>query len=255
MRRPLLLGHQRGDGIDTSAKKHANSNERLAFYMDLVSHDMVNDNQAVLSYLELILATPGLDKRTAEYARKAISHVRSSTLRIDNVKTITSARNAKTAKLGAADLHAALKESVDELPQVFPSKTVKVVKTPETRTASVVGGGVVKELLLTVMASVVKLDPGTNVTLNVSVIEDPDYGKRGWTVTIEDPNIKLPPVVENSDIDTVHTKDSSLAAKVSGMLFAKMAAEALGGDFSIESGDTSGKGASFVLKLRRAGGT
>jgi len=91
--------------------------------------------------------------------------------------------------------------------------------------------------------------------LNVSVTEEPDYGKRGWTVTIEDPNVKLPTVVENSDIDTVHTKDRSLAAKVSGMLFAKMAAEALGGDFGIESGEARGKGASFVLKLRRAGST
>jgi len=152
---PLSLGHQRGDGIGTSAKKHQDGKERLAFYMDLVSHDMVNDNQAVLSYLELILATPGLDKKTADYARKAISHVRSSTLRIDNVRTIASARKARTAELGAANLYAALKESVDELPQVFPSKSVKVVKSPEMGTASVVGGGIVKELLLTVMASVV----------------------------------------------------------------------------------------------------
>lgn len=251
----MFLGHQRGDGIDTSAKKQGNGNERLAFYMDLVSHDMVNDNQAVLSYLELILATPGLDKRTVEYARKAISHVRSSTLRIDNVRTIASARKANTAKLGVADLWVALKESVDELPQVFPSKTIKVVKSPGSGTAPVVGGSIVKELLLTVMESVVKLDPGTNVTVNVSVLEDPDYGKQGWTVTIEDPNVKLPPVVENSDIDTVHTKDSSLASKVSGILFAKMAAGALGGDFNIESDDARGKGASFVLKLRRAGST
>ena len=180
--------------------------------MDLVSHDMLNDNQAILSYLELILATPGIDKKTAEYTRKAISHVRSSSLRIDNAKTIVGAGKWKEAELGPTDLWADLKEACDELLQVFPSKTIKVARPRDDFKALVVGEGIVKEILLTVMANAVKLDPESNVTLKVSVAEDTANGKRGWTVTIEDPNVKLPTVVEHTDIGAVHTKDSSLAS-------------------------------------------
>jgi len=223
--------------------------------MDLVSHDMLNDNQAVQSYLELILAIQGLDSRAADYARKAVSHVRSSTMRIENVKTIVTARKASAATLGRADLAEAVKEACDDLQHMFPSKAIKAKMSTLPEGATVTGGGLVKELLVTVMASVVKLDPEKDVQLRVEVAEEAGYGNRGWTVAIEDPHVKLPAMVKETDIDSVHTKDSSLASKVSGLLFAKMAADALGGDFDVQpSGDgDAARGAIFVLKLRRAG--
>ncbi len=223
--------------------------------MDLVSHDMLNDNQAVLSYLELILAIPGLDSKAADYARKAVSHVRSSTMRIENVKTIVTARKASVAALGSADLMVAIKESCEDLPRIFPSKIIRIESPTLSGKAMVVGGGLVRELLVTVMASIVKLDPEREARLKLKVAEDDAYGAHGWTVTIEDPNVKLPAMVKDTDMDLMHTKDSSLAAKVSGLLFAKMAAEALNGDFDIQQGGAgdASRGAVFVLKLRRAG--
>jgi len=222
--------------------------------MDLVSHDMLNDNQAILSYLELILATPGLDKRTLDYLRKAVTHVRSSSLRIQNVNTIVNARKANTTAVGSSDLWDAVEASSKELEVIFPSRKVTIRRAQRGAKAPVTGGNIVKELLVTIMESVVKLDPGTDVVLDLKVSEDPGYGKRGWTVTIEDPRVKLPAVVRDTDIDSVHTKDSSLAPRVSGLLFAKMAADALGGDFDIQPSSGAAKGASFVLKLRRAEG-
>ncbi len=242
-----------GDGICTIPKETTSGNERLAFYMDLVSHDMLNDNQAVLSYLELILEIPGLDEKARAYAKKALSYVRSSTMRIDNVKTVVGARKATAASRGTADLSAVIEECARELPTVFPSKTVKVMRPEKDGKAMVAGGGVIKELLLTVMAGAVKMDPGTDVTLNVSLAEDPGYGKHGWIVTIEDPEVRLPAVVKDANIDAVHTKDKSLASNVSGILFAKLTAEALGGDFGIEPSADKPKGVAFVLKLKGAG--
>jgi len=223
--------------------------------MDVVSHDMLNDNQAVLSYLELILATPNLDRKAADYARKAVSHVRSSTMRIENVRTIVRAGKASKATLESADLMAAIKESCEDVLRAFPSKRIEIGKPALSGKAMVIGGVLVKELLITVMSSIVKLDPDSEATLNLTVAEDAGYRNRGWTVTIEDPNVKLPAVVKDTDIDSVHTKDSSVAAKVSGLLFAKIAADALGGDFDVQSGGTGGAGigALFVLRLRRAG--
>jgi|GEM_PF-1258037 len=226
----------------------------MVFYMDLVQHDMLNDNQAVLSYLELILATPGVPSKAADYARKAVSHVRSSALRMGNVSTITNAMKSSAASRGTTDLAETLRESSTELSSIFPGRNIRVSWPQQTGEASVVGGSLVKELVFTVMENIVRLDPGNDITLNVLLSEDLGYGNRGWTVTIEDPRVNLPAVVTDADIDEVHTKDRSLAVKVSGILFAKMATEALGGDFSVEPGSRgSGRGAVFTLRLRRAG--
>ena len=37
--------------------------EEVGVLMDLLSHDMLNNNQAALSYLELIHSSPGADPR------------------------------------------------------------------------------------------------------------------------------------------------------------------------------------------------
>jgi len=221
--------------------------------MDLVSHDMLNDNQAVLSYLELILAMPGLDKKAAEYAKKAISHVRSSTMHIENVKTIVTPRRATAAQPETTDLLASIKGASDELGRHFPNKKIKVNFPHQPGKALVAGGGLIKKLLETVMSSVVKLDLEAEVALNVSVSEEMSYGNRCWNVKIEDPNVKVPAVVTGADIDSVHTQDSSRVVKMSGLLFAKMAAEGLGGAFEVESDGGPDKGAVFVVRLRRAG--
>ncbi len=219
--------------------------------MDLVSHDLLNDDQAVLSYLELILATPGLDKRTVSYAKKAVSHLRSSAMRLDNVKTIFN--QMKTSKpLGMTDLRAALSESADELPAVFPDKSVRVSKPSIVGRTAVDGGTLVKQLLLTVMSSVVKLDPGADVSLDVEVSGGMERGKRGWTVTVKDCGVILPESVKSSDFDKVHTKSSSLVTQISGFLFAKMAAEAIGGDFRIERDPGNDEGAAFTIRFAEA---
>lgn len=237
-----------------SVKKQGNGAKRLRFYMDLVSHDMLNDNQAVMSYLELILAMPSLDKKASDYARKAVAHIRSSTMRVENVKNIVAIAEGPFEP-GPADLTEAIETSSEELGRMFPGRKISVDKAPFAGRPMVAGGAMVKEVLLTVMASVVKLDQGSQVDLRVKVEEESGYGNRGWTVSIEDPNVKLPAMVKDTDIDSLHTKDSSLASKTSGFLFSKMAAEALGGDFDVipRGSGPAGKGAVFELRLRRAG--
>ena len=59
--------------------------DQFAFYMDLVGHDILNSNQAALGYIELMLANPGCDSALRAYAEKAFSHVRRSTMLVENV--------------------------------------------------------------------------------------------------------------------------------------------------------------------------
>ena len=76
--------------------------DRLAFYMDILGHDVLNNNQAVMSYLELIIATPGIDRKVKEFAEKAVSHVRTSTILVDNVKRLVASRALDPEKLKPA---------------------------------------------------------------------------------------------------------------------------------------------------------
>ncbi|MBN1678045.1 MAG: hypothetical protein JW880_05850 [Candidatus Thermoplasmatota archaeon] len=229
-------------------------NDHLAFYMDLVGHDILNNNQAVLGYLELILANPSSDKTVKNYAEKAFSHVRTSTLLVENEKRLMATMMLDKESLRPADIRAKLERSQGELSRFFPDKRVRVRLEQIPKDARALGNSAAEELIMNAMVSAVRLDPKEEVELRVNVAEAVFRGRPCWTVTIEEPNALLPPSLKGRDIKSVYLLDSSVAVKLSGLLFSKMIAEALGGDFdAYELPDAKDHvGAGFTITLRRA---
>lgn len=229
-------------------------NDHLAFYMDLVGHDILNNNQAVLGYLELILANPSSDRTVRNYAEKAFSHVRTSTLLVENEKRLMATMMLDRESLRPTDIRAKLERSQTELARFFPDKRIRVRLEQIPKDARALGNSAAEELIVNAMVSAVRLDPGEDVELRVSVAQSVFRGSACWTVTIEEPNALLPPSLKGRDIKSVYLLDSSVAVKLSGLLFSKMIAETLGGDFDAYElpGAKDHVGAGFTITLRRA---
>ena len=238
----------------TAAKKKESKEGDFSFYMDLVGHDVLNNNQAVLGYLELILANPGTDKTVRKYAERAYSHVRTSTLLVENVKRLLAVRSLGEEDLTPLDLTGSLERARKELSRFFPDKKVKVSINRMPKEAKVLGNSAAEELIMSAMVSAVRLDPRGQVELTASVVPVEFKGAQCWAITVEDAGAELPPSVKNKDIKSVYLMDSSVAVKLSGLLFTKMVVEMLGGDFDVYElpGRKDKPGAGFTLTLRRA---
>lgn len=239
----------------SSKKARHTKDDQFAFYMDLLSHDILNNNQAVLGYLELVLASPNADKTVRKYAEKAFSHVRTSTILVENVKRLMATRVADPESLRPLDLRKTLDRSEKELARFFPDKsiTVKLTRVPEK--VLVVGNSAAEDLVMNMLVNAVRLDPGEAVELTVKVVETEFRGRDCWKMTVEDKAANLPPSLKDKDIKNVYLMDSSVAVKLSGLLFAKMISEMLGGDFDAYElpGNGAQLGAGFSMILRRAG--
>jgi hypothetical protein len=224
--------------------------------MDLLGHDILNNNQAVLGYLELILANPACDKTLRGYAEKAFSHVRTSTHLVENGRRILVMRMRDRSALKPLQISTVLERSEKELSRFFPDKTISVRLGQVPKDARVLGDSDAAELITNAMVCAVRLDPGETVELRVKVGRSEFRGRDCWTVTVEDKNAALPPSLKGKDIKSVYVLDSSVAVKLSGLLFSKMIAETLGGDFdAYELPDAKdGVGAGFTITLRRADG-
>ncbi len=236
--------------------KHG-KDDQFAFYMDLLGHDILNNNQAVLGYLELVLASPNTDKTVRKYAEKAFSHVRTSTMLVENVKRLMATRMADAESLRPLDIRKTLEMSERELSRFFPDKriTVKLTQVPER--IVVMGNSAAEDLAMNVLVSAVRLDPSESVVLNVKVTGTEFRGRDCWKMTVEDKSAVLPPSLKDKDIKNVYLMDSSVAVKLSGLLFSKMISEMLGGDFDAYElpGNGDRPGAGFSIVLRRAGRT
>ncbi len=221
-----------------------------ATFMDMLSHDIVNDHQAVLTYLELVLAERQLDPKLRAYAQKAVSHVRAATIAVENAKRLGQISAMGIPHLRNYDLtEAAVKASAD-VETIFPSRSIKVKLVHGPDQAMVVGDDAVEDLILTLLVNAVRLDPVEDVELEMRLRETKSKGRDFWTIEVEDKNAKLPSDVKLNDIEDLISKDSSVNVKMSGIMFAKIVAKALGGDF--EAGHLKPTGATFRVCLRKA---
>ena len=237
----------------TSKEKSPKKGTQFEFYMDLLGHDILNSNQAVLSYLELILASPSADKKTKSFAEKAMIHVRTSTILIENVKRLIGTRNIDFHELTPVDLVKAVEKAEVELARFYPGKTISLAHASKVRSAIVYGDNIATDLILNVLVTAVGLNPGTDIRMTLAITEDKMRGDPVWVVRIEDRNAQLPPFLDGEGVAATYNQDISLAVKTTGMLSAKMIAGNLGGDFEAHpmSHEPKKTGAIFTIALRK----
>ncbi len=238
----------------TSKEKAVKRGGQFEFFMDLISHDILNSHQAVLSYLELIIADPGVDKKNRVLAEKAIGHIRGSTLLIENVKKIMGSRGLDCKATKPVDLAKKMERAQLDLQRFYPGKRVKIDHKPLPRGAMVYGGNYVDDLVLNVLVSAVRLNQGDDIHLHMAIEEGVFAGEPAWIIRVEDPDSQLPPFLNGQGVAATYAQDSSRAVKSSGLLSAKMLASNLGGDFDAHSitHEPKKKGAMFIFTLRRA---
>jgi len=221
--------------------------------MDLLSHDIQNNNQAILSYLELIMSTPGTDSRTRRYAEKAASQLRTGAVLLENVRKTVDAIKASGRTMFSVDAISALAEAEAKLITLFPDRQISVNTVKFTEDPIVLGSEITRDLLLNVLVNVVQLDPGEKVSVTIRLENAERLGQSYLRIRIEDRAMMLPPVLKGDLSETASTLDPSKTVKLAGLMFASLMTETLGGRFEADesvNGDSSA-GSAIQIYLRR----
>ena len=237
------------------SKTPKNRDEKFAYYMDLMSHDVLNNNQAVLGYLELILASGGVDKKTRKYAEKAVSHIRTSTILVDNVKRLMTTRRMDLSELKPTNLVVAMNSAEREVVRMFPDRNITVKLPSGIPEMGVIGDGAASDLVLNMLVSIVRLDPRETISLELKASEVDIRGKKCWEITLEDSTAQMPELTKDKPIEAAYEEDSSIAVKMVGILYCKMMAGLLGGGFEVRElhPKAAMKGVAFVATVLKAG--
>lgn len=238
----------------SETRQNQGVDRQSALFMDLLAHDVLNNNQAVMSYLELVLANPDLDAKARGYAEKAISHVKTSTILVEHAKNLMAARSADPNSYRPTDLMRSVMLAIKELPKFFPEKRVKARVVQGPNDAYVIGGALADDLVLNAFIDIARTDPGDPVAIDVRIVKSEHGGKVCWGLVLTDPSAVLLPGMRSEDFPTLLTQDSSKMVKMAGLLFSMIAAHLLGGEFSVKSlASGSGQGGEFALTLVKAG--
>ena len=228
--------------------------EKLRFCMDLLSHDIQNNNQAILSYLELIMSTPGTDSRTRRYAEKAASQLRTGAVLLENVRKTVDAIKASGRTMFSVDAISALAEAEAKLITLFPDRQISVNTVKFTEDPIVLGSEITRDLLLNVLVNVVQLDSGEKVSVTIRLENAERLGQSYLRIRIEDRAMMLPPILKGDLSETASTLDPSKTVKLAGLMFASLMTETLGGRLEADEsvkGDSSA-GSAIQIYLRRS---
>ena len=202
--------------------------EEVGVLMDLLSHDILNNNQATLSYLELIHSSPVADQRIKEFAEKATSQVRTSSVLLDGIRRLVSSSMGTpvpTAPVNLADMLALVSHDVSGM---FPHKQISIDTDRLAPNAEVQGGQYVHDLFSHLLMNLVQLDPEDHPMIEVSSVQLKHNGLDFWRVELASRTAALPQGVDNDLFSDAEPIDVSKMSRVSGVVFASRIARVMG---------------------------
>ena len=243
---------------DITARKRAEdaleeAKTRAELYLDLMSHDINNMNQAGIGFLELLLDSPRLDRQERTMLHKAIDSLEGSTRIIRNVRKLQVARSGemRSHKVDVGQV-------LDEVKSHYAGARGEVLVDYDRLVGCEV---MANELLFDVFSNLVgnaikhsaeKGRPAVKVRAGRSA----EGGKVYCRITVEDDGPGVPDEMKDKIFDRLRRGETKAGGKGLGLYLVKYLVESYGGKVWVEdrvSGDHT-RGARFVVLIRAAPG-
>lgn len=199
--------------------------------MDLVSHDVLNINQAVLSAIELITESSRADEGAKRRVMKVESQIRISTQIFESMKLLCVMRKTGRTPSEPADLNKAARNAVSDTLTMFKDRQLGIELDESSEEAVVRGGVIARELLVNAMMGLLQLDNSERASITVGVNRADSEEGVSWIVSVKDENVSLPPSLSVEAIAAVPEDTRTKMVRLAGLILARMMAEKLGGVF------------------------
>lgn len=229
--------------------------EEVVAFMNILSHDLLNTNQAVLGYLDLIKASAYEPKKVMDYSDKALSNLRKCALMMDTVgKMLVTGRPEPPRPIGPVDLGSLLERAGSELAAIFPERPVHV-DTSRAKIRPVADERLLRMVVLNVLLDLVRMDTAGGVEIDVAATRTTKGGDKAFRMSFTRRGVRMPSFLKRGLAEALRAEDVSKTVKVTGMLFAMMVARRLGGDLQIQETRGAGnrQGVACTLTVREVG--
>ncbi len=220
--------------------------------MDLLGHDIQNSNQAVLSYLELIISSPAADEKTKKYAVRAASQMRASSILVDNMKSLMSIGDIHESNLPDVDLKQVIEQSTSKLQGLFLDRRIRIDYSGVAAGTAVPVGAYANELFDSLLMNIVHLSKNEEISIRIDSQKDVIEDTPSWRICIITSDMNMPTMIVHDLANISSSDDLSKIVRISGIYFAGTMAKALGGKLEMITSE-DGSGCTFTLMLRIGG--
>jgi len=229
-------------------KRYRDEFERAEFYNDLMSHDVRNYNQGIMSNLELMNQSRELSEDTKQFSRNALVQVIESSKLITNLQILSDLKHTETS-IHDMDVIPFITEAIDYTMTSFPDKKM-IVHFPEENSSIIVkGNSLLLEVFNNIMSNAMKFDRNQEVHVEIIISEEDKLHKFEFKDIGPGINDNIKSRIFDRNVRVIEeTWGTGL-----GLTLVKRIVESLNGDVWVEDrikGGTS-KGSNFILLLPR----
>ena len=223
--------------------------------MNVLGHDLLNTNQAVLGYLDLIKASAYEPKKVRDYSDKALSSLRKCALMMDSVgKMLVTGRAEPPRPVGPVDLKSLLDKAGSELAAIFPERPIRV-DASAAKIRPVADERLLRTVILNVLVDLVRMDTAGGVEIDVTATRTTKGGDKAFRMLFTRRGARMPSFLKQGLTEALRAEDISKTVKTTGMLFAMLVARRLGGDLQVQEAKGAGhrQGVACTLSIREVG--
>jgi|GEM_PF-2138424 len=238
----------RDQGISAD-QKYPDTRE-YGHYLDVMAHDLLNFNQAVLGYLELALGAEPLNDDAQHYIHSAIEQIRNSSQLIEDIRKIAILETLENESMKNTSLNEIVKDSIEELNFLYPDRDIVVTVNEEQKDATVLATDILRDVILTLLTNAVKFDDSERVLIDIA-LSRPEVESNMIDLIVEDRGSGIPDSLKEALAGEAIAESKTRRARGMGLMLVRAAARRLGGAIILDdrvSGDHS-QGAKITVRL------
>ena len=234
--------------LEESLRKVINEKD---FYLDLMSHDLQNFNQAIVGYLEMILGTENIDPKLERYAKGAFRQVMATAQLIAHLKRVAQIRSFNGGSKVKRDLKDIVQRSITNLQSSVDKTNVAISFESPEGSFPIMASDDLNDMLNLLVECAARYSLSDISHLKISLYSEVSESQNYWCIDVSGKNLRLSkPVVrcvmsqDYSGCQTIERPDLQL-------LVVRAIVETHGGTIKAQAQE-NGRGDRFVIRLPQA---
>ncbi len=245
-----------GDIIDITDRRNAQNKlleekMKTELYLDILGHDINNQNQGILTLLELFLLEYSRDGPGRSDIEQALHQAFSISDLIRNVKTISGIDDARI-ELEPVDALASIERAMKKVRITYPGKDIILNTNGGEQRPRVMANGLLESLIINILGNAVKFDKADPVKLELDIRPENDGF---WRFQFSDRGTGVPDNMKEEIFTRLIRGNQSSHGSGLGLAIVSGVTKQYGGRVWVEDrvkGDHT-QGARFVLLLPKGG--
>jgi len=228
--------------------KTIDERNRAELYLDILSHDINNLDQAIISSSELLLLKPDLNKDHERYVKNSLQQAKAISDLITNVRKLSDLKESEIRK-NTIDVFDVIQNAMDRIHRTHPTRDIEINHNLSKSQVFVNGNQLLQDVFDNLLGNAIKYDRHDKAVVDISfsLLENEDY----WKLEIMDRGPGIPDVMKEKIFKRLERGEESIHGSGLGLTIVREVIRQCEGKVWVEDRveKDSTQGSNFVITL------